>query len=67
MMALVGMDRGSALYWVLKVAVPHMSGGRTFERGVVGGGILEAIAGGACCVCFLVFLKSLKQEIRRRM
>jgi len=35
MMVFVGMERGSALYWVLKVAVPQIKEGRIVERGGV--------------------------------
>jgi len=40
MMRVVGRAKGSVLYWLLKVAVPQMRGGRVVERGWVGG-ILE--------------------------
>ncbi len=41
MMAFVGTEAAEALYWLLKVAVPQIRGGRIVERGGWVGGILE--------------------------
>ena len=43
MMALVGRRLTSALYWLLKVAVPQIRGGRTVESGGCVLGILEML------------------------
>lgn len=40
MMAFVGSEETSVLYWLLKVAVPQIRGGRIVERGGWVGGIL---------------------------
>jgi len=40
MIAFVGSEETSVLYWLLKVAVPQIRGGRMVERGGVVGGIL---------------------------
>lgn len=39
MIAFVGSEETSVLYWLLKVAVPQIRGGRMVERGGVVGGI----------------------------
>jgi len=42
-MALVGREKGSVLYWELKVAVPQIRGGRRAERGGWVGGIFDSM------------------------
>ena len=43
MMALVGREATSLLYWLLKVAVPQIRGGRMVERGGWVCGILSSL------------------------